>query len=85
MQLSPVLGLQVAAIEAIAHIASEILKKDGATVSAPGLDSNARMVISNSGKRPHLIVPKKNGGMACYEDCQQYKSAGLCCHIVAAE
>ncbi len=84
VQLSPHLGLPVAAVEAIARKASEILNEDGAIVPAPGHDSNARMVISRSGKRPHLVVPKKNGGMACDEDCPQYKSAGLCSHVVAA-
>ena len=42
------------------------------------------MVISKSGKQPHLVLPKKNGGMACDDDCPQYKSASLCSHVVAA-
>ena len=84
VSIAPHLGLPAAAIEAIARKASEILKVEGAIVPAPGHDSTARMVISKSGKRPHLVLPKKNGGMACDEDCPQYKSAGLCSHIIAA-
>ena len=43
------------------------------------------MVISCSGKRPHLILPKKKcGGLSCDDDCPQYKSANLCSHTVAA-
>ena len=43
------------------------------------------MVISRSGKRPHLILPKKkSGGLSCDDDCPQYKSAKLCSHTVAA-
>lgn len=42
------------------------------------------MVISKSGKRPHLKLPKKNGGTACDDDCPQYKSASLRSPAVAA-
>ncbi len=41
------------------------------------------MVISKSGKRPHLVTPKKNGSMTCDSDCPHYKSAGICSHVVA--
>jgi len=42
------------------------------------------MVMSKSGKRPHLVTPRKNGSLACDNDCPQYKSASLCSHVVAA-
>lgn len=81
--LSCRLGLPIAAIEAIACKASEILGVEGGIVVAPG-QATARMVLSKTSKRPHLVVRKKNGGLACDDDCPQYKSAGFCSHIVAA-
>lgn len=51
--------------------------------SLPHRDDAARMVISKSGKRPHLVTPKKNGSMTCDSDCPHYKSAGICSHVVA--
>ena len=83
--LSDKLGLPNAAIDGIARKAAEILCTDGAIVHAPGHSTDTQMVISHSGKRPHLVVPKrKSGGMACDGDCPQYKSAKLCSHTVAA-
>ena len=70
------LGLPCAAIEGIAKKAGEILSNEGGIVHAPGHPANARMVISRSGKRPHLVIPKKkSGGLACDDECPQYKSA----------
>ena len=79
------LGLPSAAIDGISKKAAEILCTDGAIVHAPGHPADAQMVVSRTGKRPHLVLPKrKSGGMACDDDCPQYKSAKLCSHIVAA-
>ena len=80
--LSINLRLPISAIDAISRKALDILSVDGGIIAAPG-QPTARMVMSKTGKRPHLIVPKKNGGFACDDDCPQYKSAGLCSHIVA--
>ena len=82
--LSGKLGLPNVAIDGIAKKAAEILQTEGAIASAPGQPAEARMVISRSGKRPHLVIPKKMGGMACDDDCPMYKSAKLCSHTVAA-
>jgi len=83
--LSSKLGLPTAAIERIAKKAADILQTEGAIVSAPGQPVAARMVVSHSGKRPHLVLPKKkSGGMSCDDDCPQYKSAKLCSLTVAA-
>jgi len=83
--LSSKLGLPTAAIERIAKKAADILQTEGAIVSAPGQPVAARMVVSHSGKRPHLVLPKKkSGGMSCDDDCPQYKSAKLCSHTVDA-
>ena len=84
LPLSSHLGLPSAAIEAIAQKVLEIVNVEGAIVPAPGHHPTARMVISKSGKWPHLVLPKKNGGMAWDDDCPQYKSASLCSHVVAA-
>ena len=83
--LSSKLGLPTTAIDGIAKKAAEILSTDGAIVQAPGHSTEANMVLSRSGKRPHLVLPKrKSGGLTCDEDCPQYKSAKLCSHTVAA-
>ena len=82
--LSGKLGLPNVAIDGIGQKAAEILQTEGAIASAPGQPAEARMVISRSGKRPHLVIPKKMGGMACDDDCPMYKSAKLCSHTVAA-
>ena len=82
--LSGKLGLPVAAIDGIARKAVEILSTEGAIVKAPGFSTEAKMVVSRSGRRPHLIQPKrKSGGLMCDEDCPQYKSAKICSHTVA--
>ena len=41
------------------------------------------MVLSRSGKRPHLILPCKGGRFKCDSDCLNFKSLGICSHSVA--
>jgi len=85
MPLSSRLSIPSAAIKGTANKAAEILQEDSAITNAPGHPGNAKMVISHSGKRPHLVLPKKkSGGLSCDDDCPQYKSAKLCSHVVAA-
>ena len=49
--------------------AAEIQCTDRAIVHAPGHPALAQMVVSCTGKRPHLVLPKrKSGGMACDDD-----------------
>lgn len=51
---------------------------------APGHPAKARMVVSHSGKRPHLVVPAgKSGQFKCDVECLNFKSVGLCSHTVA--
>ena len=58
---------------------------DGAIIHVPGHPADAQLVVSCTGKRSHLILPKqKSGGMACDDDRPEYKSVKLCSHIVAA-
>ena len=80
------LGLPSAAIEGIAKKTSEILNTKGAIERAPGHPAIARMVISDPGKHPHLVLPKKknSGGLMCDDNCPQYKSAKICSHTFAA-
>ena len=64
--------------------ASESLRTEGAIVKAPGFSTEAKMVVSRSGKHPDLVQPKrKSGGLMCDEDCPQYKLAKICSHTVA--
>ena len=55
-----------------------------AVVAAPGDDSGALVVKSNSGQRPHYVKPMKKGGFSCDEQCIGYKSSRICSHTVAA-
>lgn len=71
--ISSHLTLPLDTIQGIARKAHEILQSDCGIVPAPGCEASL-MVMSKTGKRPHLIVPKKkNGGLACDSDCPQYK------------
>lgn len=81
--LSTSINLPVHALEAISEKAKELMVTDGAML-APGQDADARMVLSRTGKRPHLVVPKKKGGYACNSGCPQYVLSGICSHVVAA-
>ena len=62
--------------------AGELLSTAGSIVSAPGHCPEARLVLSRSGKRPHLVLPSKVGFM-CDSDCVNFKSLGICSHTVA--
>lgn len=62
--------------------AEELLQSPSDMSPAPGQPENARMVISRSGKRPHLVLPSKSG-YKCDSDCLNFKSIGLCSHTVA--
>lgn len=82
--LTSKLGLPPQAIKRIAEKASELIATDGAIVNAPGYSVEAKMVKSHSGRRLHLVTPKKKGaGFVCDDECPQYKSAKLCSHILA--
>ena len=80
---APHLGLPVSALEAIAGKATELLALPEAIVPAPGQSPDARMVLSRTGKCPHLVTPKRNGGFACDDECPQYRSSGVCSHVIA--
>ena len=64
--------------------ASELLSEKNAVVKVPGYNDKARMVKSNSGSRPHLVVCKKGGQFACDNTCPNWRSLSICAHAVAA-
>ena len=63
--------------------AEELLNSQHGMSPAPGQPEEARMVLSRSGKRPHLILPCKRGHFKCDSDCLNFKSLGICSHSVA--
>ena len=63
--------------------ASKLVSDDTAIAPAPGQDSEARMVLSYSGKAPHLVTPKKGGDYSCDSSCPNWKAMGICAHCVA--
>ena len=70
-------------LEGIWSKAAELLKTEGAIVSAPGVGSGAKYVLSYSGQRPHLVMPKRGNAFACDQDCPNWKALGVCAHTVA--
>lgn len=50
---------------------------------APGCSPHARMVESKTGKRPHLVTSGKSGKFMCDSDCPNFKSLGICSHVVS--
>ena len=66
--------------------AEELLNSPGSITAAPGNSEEARMVLSRSGQRPHLVVPCKGGKYKCDPNCANFKSLGICSHsVVVAE
>lgn len=70
-------------LEGIWSKAAELLKTEGAIVPAPGVGSDAKFVLSYSGQRPHLVVPKQGSTFACDEDCPNWRALNICSHSVA--
>ena len=70
-------------LEGIWIKARQLLHTDGAIVAAPGQLPEARMVLSYSGKPPHMVTPQKNGDFSCDASCPNWKSLGICSHSVA--
>lgn len=61
---------------------AESLLEDAANiVNAPGIDNNAWMVVSKSGKSPHYVEMYKNGKIEC--PCSGFNSKKMCSHAVA--
>ena len=74
--------IPLACLQGIWTKATELLLNTGSTVSAPGHPTESRLVLSRSGKRPHLVLPCKTGVFKCDSDCANFKSLGICSHTV---
>ena len=70
-------------LEGIWKKAEETVGDPQKIVPAPGCSALARMVESKTAKRPHLVTPGKGGRFSCDSECPNYKSFGICSHIVA--
>ncbi len=77
-------SMPITILEGIWTKAHRLLTTNNAIVLAPGQPPEARMVLSYSGKTPHMVLPKKNkGDFSCDSNCPNYKALGICSHIVA--
>ena len=70
-------------LEGIWKKAADLITTPGNITPAPGNSPEVKMVTSYSGQRPHLVMPCKSGMYKCDSDCLNYKSMGLCSHVVA--
>ena len=70
-------------LEGIWNKASQLIDTENAIVPAPGQDPEAKMVLSYSGKVPHMVTPKKSGDFSCDSNCPSWKAMGICAHSVA--
>ena len=76
-------NIPITCLEGIWIKAKKLMETNGAIVPAPGQPPEARMVLSYSGKPPHLVTPKKSGDFSCDSSCPNWKSLGICSHSVA--
>ena len=77
------LNVPLTCVEGIWKKANELIRNPDAIVPAPGQTPESRMVLSYSGKVPHLVTPTKGGGFSCDGNCPNWKSLGFCSHSIA--
>ena len=65
-ELASDVTIPLACLRGIWKKATELLSTAGSTVPAPGHCAETRLVLSRSGKRPHLVLPCKVKGFKCY-------------------
>ena len=63
--------------------AEDLLNLPQGMSPAPGHPDTARMLLSRSGKRPHLVLPCRNTNFKCDSDCLNFKALNICSHTVA--
>ncbi len=81
---SSLTSVPVSVLTGIWKKAEELLLSPTSVTAAPGNSSQARMVESRSGTRPHLVVPGTAAGQfKCDDDCLNFKALKLCSHTVA--
>ncbi len=76
-------NLPLTCVERMWLKAAELIHKEHAIVPAPGQSPEAKMVLSYSGKSPHMVTPIKGGGFSCDSNCANWKSLGICSHSIA--
>ena len=77
------LKIPLPAVKAIWRKAEELACNSNALSPTPGYDETCKMVMSHSGKCPHLVTSSKKGKYTCDNDCPNFKSMGICSHTVA--
>lgn len=77
------LKVTLATVQGIWKKAEDLLSEPGSISSAPGYDSKCKMVLSRSGKRPHLVTCGRSGKFSCDNECPNWKLMNLCSHCVA--
>ena len=76
-------NIPITCVEGIWTKAMKLLQEENGIVPAPGQSPEARMVLSYTGKAPHMVTPTKGGGFTCDSTCPNWKSLGICAHSVA--
>ena len=66
--------IPLACLQGIWTKATELLLNTGSTVPAPGHPTESRLVLSRSGKCPHLVIACKTGVFKCDSDCANLES-----------
>ena len=77
------LDIPLPCLQGIWSKAEKLLTTKEAIVPAPGQAPEARMVLSYSGKVPHMVTPNKSRSFCCDSSCVNWKSLGICSHTVA--
>ena len=77
------LNVPLTCLESIWRKAMELISDSNAIAPAPGQTEGSRMVLSYSGKTPHLVTSLKGGGFTCDANCPNWKSIAFCSHSVA--
>lgn len=79
--------LPYTSVEGMWRKASKLVTEANAVVCAPGLGAKDKMVKSQTGSSPHLVLTKASvEGLQykCDDKCPHYKSVSICSHTIAA-
>ena len=77
------MNVPLPSMEGIWRKARDLIGDPSGMSPAPGQSPQARMVLSFSGKTPHMVTPTQGGGFNCDSNCPNWKSLNLCSHTVA--
>ena len=71
-------------VEGMYKKASELVAISGNIAAAPGCHTDAKVVTSCSGIKPHIVMPgKAKGQFVCEPSCLNWKSYAICSHVLA--